>query len=91
MPDRQAARADDGTWMRMPHEMTGIVKKLTARPEAVPGRRPDRRGGRRPSPKPVAADADSPLWPEGVIVGLVALVAALGVVRVSGRFKPASS
>ena len=27
----------------------------------------------------MAADADSPPWPEGLIVGLVALAAALGV------------
>ena len=64
VPDRQAARADDGTWMRMPDEMTGIVKQLTLGQKPYPaagliGAAPP------PEPKPVAADADSPLWPEG--------------------------
>jgi hypothetical protein len=75
VPDRQVARADDGTWMRMPDEMTGIVKQLTLGQKPYPasgliGAAPP------PEPKPVAADADSPLWPEGVVIALIAIAAA---------------
>ena len=44
VPDRQVARADDGTWMRMPDEMTGIVKQLTLGQKPYPAADPDRRG-----------------------------------------------
>ncbi len=72
VPDRQVARADDGTWMRMPDETTGIVKQLTLGQKPYPAS--DLIGAAPPpEPKPVAADADSPLWPEGVVIALIAL------------------
>lgn len=93
VPSKGAARGDDGTWMVMSAEMTEVVQKfggdhkpypasdlLGAAPPADP----------KPQPQP-AADADSPLWPEGVVIGLIAIAAAAGIVRFSGRWRPASS
>ena len=75
VPDRQVARADDGTWMRMPDEMTGIVKQLTLGRKPYPAS--DLIGAAPPPhPKPVAADPYSPLWPEGVAIALIAIAAA---------------
>jgi hypothetical protein len=75
VPDRQVARADDGTWMRMPDETTGIVKQLTLGQKPYPASALI--GAVAPhAPKPVAADADSLLWPEGVVIALIAIAAA---------------
>ena len=76
VPERHAQRADDGTWMEMPPDVTALVRKYAA------GRRPYPAGeivgwAATPDPKPVAAaGGDSPLWPEGVFVALVAVAAA---------------
>ena len=90
MPARHAMRADDGTWMEMPPEMTAFVTKVAGEPQAVRRRRAARRRAvARPEAAP-AADTDSPLWPEGVLIALAALVAAAAIVRFSGRWRPAS-
>ena len=93
VPSKGAARGDDGTWMVMPPEMTAVVKKFAG--DKQPFAASDLVGAAPPAdPKPQpqpAADADSPLWPEGVVIALVALVAAAGIVRSSGRWRPASS
>jgi hypothetical protein len=75
VPTRHAMRADDGTWMEMPPDMAALVTKTAA------GRRPypasDLVGAAAPAePKPEPASTDSPLWPEGVILGLIAVAAA---------------
>ncbi len=76
VPERHAQRADDGTWMEMPPDVTALVRKYAA------GRRPYPAGemtgwAAAPEPKPAAAAADdSPLWPEGVFVALIAVAAA---------------
>jgi len=75
VPERQAARADDGTWMRMSPETTGIVKQLGGDQKPFPAA--ELIGAASPpDPKPVAAGADSPLWPEGVVIALIAIGAA---------------
>ena len=71
VPERRALRGDDGTWMEMPPEMRRRRREARRGPPAVPGRRPDRRRRRRPSRARRAADAGSPLWPEGVLLALV--------------------
>ena len=91
VPSRAAARADDGTWMDMPASVTAIVRKAAAGVKPFPatnmvGWAPSE----EPQPAP-AADADSPLWPEGVIIAVVALLAAIAIMRLSARFRPASS
>jgi hypothetical protein len=74
VPARHAQRADDGTWMDLPPDATALVRKYAA------GRRPYPSGelvGWAPDPKPAASTGgDSPLWPEGVIVALIAVAAA---------------
>ena len=90
VPSKAAALAEDGTWMDMPASVTAIVRKAAADLKPFPATNmvgwaaPE-----EPQPAP-AADAGSPLWPEGMIVAIVALLAALAIVRFSGRFKPAS-
>jgi hypothetical protein len=90
VPERNAARAEDGTWMEMPPEMSALITKVAGDHKPFPAAGlvgaappPD------PQPQPVA-DADSPLWPEGVIIALMAVAAALLIVRFSGRYRPAS-
>ena len=76
VPGQWAARADDGTWMRMSPETTGIVKQLGGDQKPFPAA--ELIGAASPpDPKPVAAGADSPLWPEGVVIALIAIGAAL--------------
>lgn len=76
VPARHAMRADDGTWMEMPPDTSALITKVAA------GRKPYPAGdlvgtAPRPDPRPEpAAGGDSPLWPEGVIVALVAVAAA---------------
>jgi hypothetical protein len=91
VPSKEAARADDGTWMAMPREVTTLVKEYSRGIESFPpsellGWAPPRK---EPQPAPVG-DADSALWPEGVIIAVLALGGAVAVVRFSGRFRPAS-
>ena len=76
VPARHAMRADDGTWMQMAPDAAALVTKTAA------GRKPYPAGemvgwAAAPDPKPEPASTDSPLWPEGVIVALIALGAAL--------------
>ena len=75
-PERNAMRADDGTWMEMTPEMTALVTKVAGDQKAFPawqliGAAPPV----DPQPQP-AAGTDSPLWPEGVILALLAVAAA---------------
>jgi hypothetical protein len=74
VPARHAMRADDGTWMEMAPDAAALVTKTAA------GRKPYRAGdllGTAPAdPKPEPAGADSPLWPEGVIIAVIAMAAA---------------
>ena len=75
VPARHAMRADDGTWMQMAPDASALVTKTAA------GRKPYPASemvgwAAAPDPKPEPASTDSPLWPEGVIVALIALGAA---------------
>jgi hypothetical protein len=91
VPSKRTYRTDDGEWWTLTDEMLALIRKVTADTSAFPA------AGlvgaaepRAPQPAP-ASDAESPLWPEGVVIALVALAAAAGVVRFSGRYRPASS
>jgi hypothetical protein len=75
VPARHAMRADDGTWMEMAPDAAALVTKTAAGREPYPagdllGTAP------APDPKPEPAGADSPLWPEGVIIAVMAMAAA---------------
>ena len=94
VPERHALRASDGTWLEMPPDVAAVIEKLAA------GHRPFPAAdliGAAPAPEPrpaAAADAGSPLWPEGVLIALGLAVAGVFLVRAargSRRFGPASS
>jgi hypothetical protein len=90
VPERHALRADDGTWMEMPPEMAALITKVAGDHKPFPAS--DLIGAAPPAdPKPAPAPADSPLWPEGVIIALAALLAAAAIARFSGSWRPASS
>jgi hypothetical protein len=77
VPARHAMRGDDGTWMEMPAEMSALVTKVAAGREPYPAG--ELLGWAAPSEpaQPAAADSsDSPLWPEGVVIALLAIAAA---------------
>jgi hypothetical protein len=75
VPARHAMRADDGTWMEMPPDVAALVTKTAAGRKPYPAS--DLLGAAAPpDPKPEPAAADSPLWPEGVIIALIAIGAA---------------
>jgi hypothetical protein len=75
VPSRHAQRADDGTWMEMPPDVTALVEKYAAGRKPYPSS--EMVGWAAPDPKPEASSGgDSPLWPEGVIVALIAVAAA---------------
>jgi hypothetical protein len=93
VPERNAMRADDGTWLEMPPEVSALVTKVAGDMRAFPaseliGAAP------APEPRPAAADTGSPPWPEGALIALALAVAGVVVVRAaraSGRFRAASS
>jgi hypothetical protein len=91
VPSKGALRADDGTWMVMPPELVALVRKLAGDQKPFPA---SQLTGAAPPPEPRPASAasgdDSPLWPEGAIIALIAIVASAGVVRFSNRYRPAS-
>jgi hypothetical protein len=75
VPARHAIRADDGTWIEMPAEQSALITKVAAGRKPYPaadlvGTAPP------PDPKPAPSDTDSPLWPEGAIIVLIAAGAA---------------
>ena len=75
VPARHAMRADDGTWMEMPPDMVALVNKTAAGRKQYPAS--EMVGwAAAPDPKPESASTDSPLWPEGVLIALIALGAA---------------
>jgi hypothetical protein len=74
VPSRHAARADDGTWMEMPPDVTALVRKYAAGQPAYPAS--ELAGWAAPAPKPASSAGDSPLWPQGVIIVLLAAAAA---------------
>ena len=90
VPEHKVIRYDDGNWYTMTTQQTALIKELTA------GAKPFPAAGLVGAAEPPATqpapsgDADSPLWPEGVIIALVALAAAFGIMRFSGRWRPAS-
>jgi hypothetical protein len=90
VPARRALRASDGTWIDMPPDVAAVIAKLTA------GHRPfsaSRLTGAAPPPQPhpaPAAESDSLLWPEGVLIALALAAAGVVLARGSGRFRPAS-
>jgi hypothetical protein len=84
VPARHAIRADDGTWIEMPAEQAALITKVAAGRKPYPaadlvGTAPP------PDPKPAPADTDSPLWPEGAIIVLIAAGAAFVARGVSSR------
>jgi hypothetical protein len=78
VPARHALRGDDGTWMDMPPEMVALINKVAGDQRPFPAA--DLVGAAPPSESPAqpgAADSsDSPLWPEGVVIALLAIGAA---------------
>jgi hypothetical protein len=75
VPARHAMRADDGTWMQMAPDAAALVTKTAAGRTPYPAS--EMVGwAAAPDPKPEPAGADSPLWPEGVIVAVIAVAAA---------------
>jgi hypothetical protein len=74
VPARHALRGDDGTWMQMPAEMSALVTKVAAGRAPYPAG--ELAGWAAPSQPAAAASSDSPLWPEGVVVALLAIAAA---------------
>jgi hypothetical protein len=76
VPARHAMRADDGTWMEMPAEMSALVTNVAAGREPYPA--DELAGWAAPEPAQPAAggSSDSPLWPEGVVIALLAIAAA---------------
>ena len=75
VPARQAMRADDGTWMQMAPDMTALITKTAAGRQTYPASALT--GAAAPRPAPVAGGGDdSPLWPEGAIVAVIAMAAA---------------
>ena len=93
VPERRALRAEDGTWLEMPPEVAAVIAKLTAGRRGFPAS--GLMGAAPPEPRPVPAPAaDSPLWPEGVLIALAVAVGGVFLVRAvrgSRRFGPASS
>ena len=89
VPAKDALRADDGTWLDMPPEVTAVVKGFAGDQRPFPASELTGAAAPPADPQPVA-DADSPLWPEGVVIALIALAAAAAIVRFSGRYRPAS-
>jgi hypothetical protein len=86
----KAIRYDDGAWYAMTADQTALIDNLMGDAQAFPA---DGLMGAAepPAPQPApASDADSPLWPEGVIVAVIALLAAIGAVRLAARWRPAS-
>jgi hypothetical protein len=93
VPEQRAFRADDGAWYEMPPEMAALITKVAAGKRAFPAAGLIGAAA-APEPRPQAADAGSPLWPEGVLVALVLIGAGVILVRAaraSGRFRAASS
>jgi len=91
VPDRRALRAEDGTWLEMPPEVAAVIAKLTEGRRGFPA---SGLMGAAPPPEPRSAptpDADSPLWPAGVLIALALAVGGVFLVRGSRRFGPASS
>ena len=76
VPARHAMRGDDGTWMEMPPALTAVVRKLADGQRPFPAGELTGAAPESPAPAPEPAPGDSPLWPEGVIVALVAVAAA---------------
>lgn len=77
VPSRHAMRADDGTWMEMPPDTAALITKTAAGSRTYPAG--DLVGAARPRdprPAPATGGGDSPLWPEGVIIALIAMAAA---------------
>lgn len=95
VPGQDAARADDGTWMVMPPEVSAVVEKYAGDQKPFPaseliGAAPPA----DPKPQPAPADDGSPLWPEGVLIALALAAGGVFLVRAargSRRFGPASS
>src|SRR5215210_877860 len=91
VPERKALRGDDGTWMEMPPALAAAVAKAARGHHAFPAAD---LAGAAPAPRAPSAPADSPLWPEGVLIAIALAgvgVALVRAVRPSGRFGPASS
>jgi len=93
VPGRRAVRYSDGNWYAMTAAQSAVIREATSDAKPLPaagliGAAP------APDPKPQpapASDDGSLLWPEGVLLALLALVAAAGIVRFSSRWRPASS
>jgi hypothetical protein len=92
VPDRLAARGEDGTWMGMPAEQAAVLARLTRSHRAFPAAD---LVGAAPAPAPAPKhDAGSPLWPEGVLIALALAGGGVILVRAAqarGRFRAASS
>jgi hypothetical protein len=92
VPERHALRNDEGTWIEMPPEMTALITNVAAGHRAFPAG--DLTGAAPPpAPRSRAADAGSPLWPEGALIGLVLAAAGMALayaVRASRRYRPSA-
>jgi len=76
VPARHAMRADDGTWMQMPAELSALVTKVAAGREPYPADELVGWAAPEPAQPAAAGSSDSPLWPEGVLIALLAIGAA---------------
>jgi hypothetical protein len=74
VPSQHAMRVDDGSWLEMPPEEVALIRRTAAGREPYPAA-VLAGAARDPKPDPAAGD-DSPLWPEGAIIALVAVAAA---------------
>jgi hypothetical protein len=86
VPMRRALRGDGGTWIVMPEAMYRLIARVTAHHRAFPAKSVP--AAPRPAPREPAAAADSPLWPEGIVLALVLAAVCLLAER-AVRFRAA--
>jgi hypothetical protein len=87
VPMRRALRGASGTWMVMPEAMYRLIARATAHHRAFSASSLSGAAAPRPAPREPAA-AESPLWPEGIVLALVLAAVCLPAER-AVRFRAA--